>query len=217
MSKHPSLVVHRPGRVIFSMRFPGLLEFFQVVAAAGRERSAPRFSKPSDWRRLVALGAMVITLAGLGLAHLLFYNWIPDYIPGIAAIFGGALLSIGIIRIARPAFYLDWIAVGLIYTGLGAILSGQPALVPTDSFVLFCLVFLGSAVLRLWIGATCSNQNGRAWLTAGAGAGVFCVVWLVATRVAAMRIVPDIVLCVDLSIYGLSIARFGYSLRKPVE
>lgn len=217
MSTRSPLIAHRPGRAIFQKRFPGLLEFCQAAAAAGRKRSARRFPNPSDPRRIVVLGAMLITSAALGLAHLVFGNWIPDYIPGIAAIFGGALLSIGIFRIARPAFYLDWIMVGLIYTGLGVLLSGQPGLVPTESFVLFCTVFLVSALLRLWLGTTCANDNGRVWLTAGAGTGLFCVVWLVATRVAAMRIDPDIVLCVDLSMYGVSIARFGYSLRRPAE
>ncbi len=104
--------------------------------------------------RLVALGAIVVNLAALGLTGPIFGSRLADYSPGFPAIFSGAMLCIIVIRIGRPALYLDWIASGLLYIGLGSLLSSHAVTASPMAFALFCALFLASALLRIWIAAT---------------------------------------------------------------
>ena len=128
---------------------------------------------------------------------------------GLSAIFGGSMLCIAVVRIGRPAIYLDWVVSALLYIGLGIVLAGHSALVSTPVFGLFCFLFIASALLRTWTGATLEAGGGTAWLIAGGLTGLFCVAWMIFMRLGAIDVDPDFVLSVDLMVHGVSIAGFG--------
>jgi hypothetical protein len=153
-----------------------------------------------------------MNLAGLALAHAIFNGNTPNG-SGLSAIFGGLMLWMAVIRIGRPAIYLDWIVSALLYISLGFALASNSALGSTLVFGLFCFLFIASALLRTWIGATLEAGGGTAWLTAGGLTGLFCVAWMIVMRLGAIDINPDFVLSVDLMVHGVSIAGFGISLR----
>lgn len=202
-----------PGRAFRTLRVPDLLSSLHAAVEARRRRMAERFHGPSDWLRLVVLGSLLITLALPALVGSIPNLKVEGYSPGMASMFGGLLLAIIIVRIGRPAIYFDWIAVGLLYVGIGVLLSANPWLSPVRAFVLFCLLFTASALLRTWIGVTL-DARGSDWLTANGLTALFCVAWAIGCRVmAASRPSPDVIVAVDLMLTGLSIAGFGLSLR----
>jgi uncharacterized membrane protein HdeD (DUF308 family) len=199
-----------PPRTALPARLSSLLS--TLGTAARRNRVAGRFTGPVDWLRLVVLGVVLVNLAALALAHAIFNGNTPNG-SGLSAIFSGLMLWIAVIRIGRPAIYLDWIVSALLYIGLGFVLAGHAALVSTHVFGLFCLLFIASALLRTWIGATLEAGGGTAWLMAGGLTGLFCVVWMIVMRLGAIDVNPDLILSVDLMVHGVSIAGFGLSLR----
>jgi hypothetical protein len=64
------------------------------------------------------------------------------------------MLCVIILRISRPAIYLDWIVSGLLYIGLGGALASQAMSSSASALTLFCVLLLATALLRIWI---CSN------------------------------------------------------------
>ncbi|WP_454919098.1 hypothetical protein [Xanthobacter sediminis] len=185
------------------------------VLRVRRNRVAGRFHGGVDGLRLVVLGVLLMCLASLALAGPLFQTRIPDYGPGYSAMFGGLMLCIAIVRIGQPALYLDWIASGLLYIGLGLTLLWLSIAASTLLVPLLCILFLASALLRLWIATTIDSPgDGTAWLAAGALTGLFCAAWILVMEFAEGDIDGDVVLSVDLMLYGLSIAGFGLSLHR---
>lgn len=174
-----------------------------------------RFRRPSDWIRLVALGILLVDLAVLSFMNTLTGWGMNGYWPGMGAIFGGLLIAIIIIRVARPALYLDWIAVGALQAALGLILSRDPQLAAAPGFALFCLVFVALGLLRLWIGVTLEPGKGAASLMAGGLTSLFCVAWVMLDRFAAIGVASDVIVATDLLLTGFSIVGFGLALRHP--
>src|SRR3546814_20050831 len=90
----------------------------------------------------------------------------PGYWPGMSAIFGGLLISIIILRIARPRIYWDWAALGILEVGLGVLLKLDPLLASAlDSLLFFCL--LAMAAVQLCVIGT-SLRPGKPWAWLGA-------------------------------------------------
>lgn len=217
MSCQPPPGGHPPGRVPILARVPGLLRFARAVRAQ-RKRSAMRFCGPADGLRLVGLGGVLISLAALALAPVLFDHVVDASRTGFPALFGGGVLCVFILKLAWPAPYLDWLAVGILYVMLGALVADDRALASGMDFALFCTLFLTSAALRAWIALTSGRgQRLEASLSASAVTGLFCVLWLVVTRGAPTLAGPDFVLSIDVLIFGVSIAGFGLLWRKEIS
>src|SRR3546814_20636128 len=78
----------------------------------------------------------------------------PGYWPGMSAIFGGLLISIIILRIARPRIYWDWAALGILEVGLGVLLTLDPLLASALDSLLFYGLLAMSAVQLCVIGTS---------------------------------------------------------------
>lgn len=196
------------------MRVANVLHLCHKAVQKRRGKISDRFNQPNGGLRLIMLGVLLIDLAVIALSVDFFNLRLPDYWPGMASIFGGLLISIIIIRISRPKLFWDWIALGTLHTTLGFLLTKSPSLWSSQSFVVFCALLLATAILRLWIGATLVQWNGRSYLLASGLTGLFCTGWAVATRLTSSPTSPDFILAVDLLITGLSIAGLGLSLRQ---
>lgn len=185
-----------------------------IDAISSRRRlTANRFRQPTDWIRLVMLGILLINLAALSLIQSLTDRRMDGYFPGMGTIFGGLLIGIIILRIARPAVYLDWIAAAILQVSLGFFLAQQPGLLSGSTFALFCLIFIILGIVRLWIGVTREPGKGAASLMAGALTSLFCVTWAVFDRFATLGVSPDVILATDLILTGASVIGFGLASK----
>jgi hypothetical protein len=193
-------------------RFPISPSALRDATFRRRCNTRGRFRGPYDWKRLFALGIVLINVAAIGIANVVLDRGLGAYRPGMASLFAGLLLSIIMVRIGRPQLYLDWIAKGIFYSWLGSILLGDPALESVWSFSLFYILLVG--LLIIWIGATLGPDDGRAWLVAGGLSNLLCAAWATVDRCVAQHIEPDLVLSTSLLLLGLSICGFGLSLRK---
>lgn len=121
------------------------------------------------------------------------------------AIFGSVLLSIVMIRIGRPIFNLDWIPSSLLYFMLGLLLSANSrCLLSADS--------LGAVTALDW----CHTRRGvwyslvgREWLTR-----LFCIAFLIVSRLAVLPTNLDVVPAVDLCLKGVSLPVSTFSAGK---
>ncbi len=205
---------HRTGHVFPHQRAPSFLPRLRRLICSGREVGQNRFRKPSDWLRVVALGIILVDFAVLSLANRFLDRNFEGYLPGLGPMLGGLLFAIIIMRLARPAFYPDWIAIGALQAAMGCIVCVDEGLRSSVAFLLFCCLFLGLSLLRLWTGETIRPHRGAASLLAGGFTTLFFVAWLVADRSLGLGAGPDIILAADLLVAGFTMVAFGLSLRS---
>lgn len=204
---------HRTGHVFPHQRAPSLFPQLRRFIHWGRESGANRFQKPSDWMRIVALGMILLDFALLSLANRFLERNVEGYLPGLESILGGLVFAIIILRLARPAFYPDWIAIGLLQTVMGCVVSIDPELHSAGAFSVVCSLLLALSGLRLWTGEMVRPRRGAASLLAGGGTTPFLILWLIADRHFGLGTGPDMVLAADLLVAGFTIILFGLSLR----
>ncbi|MBS0251333.1 MAG: hypothetical protein JSR78_09740, partial [Proteobacteria bacterium] len=138
--------------------------------------------------RLLVLGALVISMALMGLAHSMLGPFSPLYRPGTGSTYGGMLLAIITFRIGYPKLLADWIALGGLYAALGLLVAKSPLLTVGTQFTLFSVLLTASAVLTIWLGATHSfganGQDGFSHyaLVAAGIAGLLCVAWAITSH-----------------------------------
>ena len=182
------------------------------------ERTSGRFGAPGNWRRLCALGAMLLGLAGLPVASFLVGGPTGDYLGGLASIVGGLLQVLLMLRIGGPDIYGDWVSLGLLDTCLGVVLTFDPGLALWTSSALFTLLLAASSLLRIWIGLTLATGSAFTWLGTSGLMGLFLLLWLWGATNAFSgfdRLVAvDLVLRVDLLLRGAAIVGFGLSLPR---
>lgn len=208
---------HRTGHVFPHQRAPSLFPQLRRFIRWGRESGANRFHKPSDWLRIVALGVILIDFALLSLANRFLERNFEGYLPGLGSILGGLLFAIIILRLARPVRYADWIAIGAFQAALGYLVCVGNGLRSPAFFLLFCCLFLGLALLRLWVGETFRPRRGAASLLAGGWTTLFFILWLIVDRCFRLGAGPDIILAADLLVAGFTMVSFGLSVRTTKD
>lgn len=204
---------HRTGHVFPHQRAPSFLPQLRRLVRRGREAGPSRFRKPSDWLRMVALGVILVDFALLSLANRFLDRSFEGYLPGLGPMLGGLLFAIIIMRLARPASYPDWISIGVLQAAMGCIVCVDQGLRSSAAFLLFCCLFSGLSLLRLWVGETIHPRRGAASLLAGGYTTLFLVVWLIFDRCLGFGTGPDIILAADLLVAGFTMISFGLSLR----
>ncbi|NTF00099.1 hypothetical protein G6M16_024450 (plasmid) [Agrobacterium tumefaciens] len=176
-------------------------------------RSHERFGGGRDWRRLIALGTIVVNLSALGLLSSSFGRPMPDYWPGMPAIFSGLVIAIIIMRIGRPKIYWDWVSLGALEITLGVLLKNDPVL----ASALYALPFYGllamSAVQLGVIGASIKPNKAWTWLGAGGAANIIVTTLGCIDHFTSKSISAETALMTTLMIIGLSLIGLGKSLR----
>lgn len=208
---------HRTGHGFPHQRAPSFLPQLRRLIRNAREVGQNRFRKPSGWLRVVALGVILVDFAALSLANRFLDRNFEGYLPGLGPMLGGLLFSIIIMRLARPAFYPDWIAIGALQAAMGCIVCVDESLRSSAAFLFFCCLLLGLSLLRLWVGETIRPHRGAASLLAGGLTTLFFVAWLVADRSFGLGVGPDIILAADLLVAGFTMMLFGLSLRPDKD
>lgn len=198
-------------------RVSNLLRLLKSATIRRRREVWDRFRGPYAWWRLFTLGILLVDLAALALANSILGTGLIDYRPGMAAIFGGLLLSIIVIRLGRPELYLDWIMNGALHVAFGLLLVKDSMLTTGWSFTMFTLLLLASSLLTIWIGATLAVPGGRAWLIASGKTSLLCVAWIIFDPGAVPIVKPDFVSAVELLLLGFSILGLASAVRRNVE
>jgi len=203
---------HPPRRALAAARVSATLGRVQRMILKRRATTARRFRKSSDSIRFVVLGVLLIDFAALALVNAVIDGSLGGYWVGMAPVFGGILIMIIIVRVARPALYLDWIALGVLEVILGLLLADGPFVYGLSFLLPLFLCFGMLALLRVWIGLTLPPGKGAASLLAGGLAGLFCLSWMIVDQFIISVVEPDTILAVDLLLTGLAIVGFGLSL-----
>lgn len=168
-----------------------------------------RFGGGHNWRRLIALGTIIVDLTVLGF----FSSSSWGYWPGMSAVFSGLLISIIIFRIGRPKIYWDWAFLGALEISLGIMLKTDPFLVSALNALLFYGLLAMSAVQLCVIGASLKLRKAWAWLGAGGIANLVVTTLGCLDHFTSKIISVETVLLTTLMIVGLSLIGLGVSLR----
>ncbi|WLE00507.1 hypothetical protein PX860_26820 (plasmid) [Agrobacterium leguminum] len=204
---------HRTGHVFPHQRAPSLFPQLRRFIRWGRESGANRFHKPSDWLRIVALGVILLDFALLSFANRFLEQNFEGYLPGLGSILGGLLFAIIILRLARPVFYPDWIAIGVLQTTMGCVVSIDPQLQSAGAFLVVCSLLIALSGLRIWTGETIRPRRGAVSLLAGGYTTLFLLLWLIADRCFLLGTGADMILAADLLVTGFTVILWGLSLR----
>lgn len=175
-------------------------------------RDDERFSGGHDWRRLIALGTIVVNLTLLGFLSSSAGRLMSGYWPGMSAIFSGLLIAIIILRIGRPKIYWDWAALGAFEISLGVLLKMDPLLASVLHALLFYGLLAMSAVQLCVIGAY-MNPKAFTWLGAGGMANIIVATFGCLDHFTSKTISAETALLTTLMITGLSLIGLGMSLR----
>lgn len=139
---------------------------------------------------------------------------LPDYVPGMASMFGGLIICIIMLRLSRPAIFLDWTLFGLVQVVLGIhVQAGLSSAVPIGA-VTFYFGLMVSSMLLIFIGAQAHFPEGRAWLLAGGISSLLISVASLAETFISGYLGPDNTLLITLTIAGLSVVGMGVSLKN---
>ncbi|WP_152025791.1 hypothetical protein [Agrobacterium tumefaciens] len=180
-----------------------------------RQARQNRFDGNGDWRRIMALGVVTVDFAILG-----FFSsaaGLSGYMPGTASMFGGLIICIIMLRLSRPAIFLDWTFFGIVQVLLGIqVQTGLSSDVPVGT-AMFYLGLVASAVLLIVIGIQTHLPEGRAWLLAGGICSMIISVASIAEAVTSGHLGPDNTLLITLMIAGLSVVGMGVSLKKKTS
>ncbi|MRH98636.1 hypothetical protein [Agrobacterium tumefaciens] len=172
-----------------------------------------RFEGSEDWRRILALGVVTVDFALLG-----FFSSasgrLSGYMPGMASMFGGLIICIIMLRLSRPAIFLDWTFFGIFQVLLGMqVQIGLSSEIPLGTAI-FYFSLVASALLLIVIGIQTNFLEGRAWLLAGGLCSLILSVASIAEAVTIGHLGPDNTLLISLLIAGLSVVGMGVSLKK---
>lgn len=181
-----------------------------------RNRNQNRFEGDYDAGRLVILGIVVIDLAAIAIANDVFGKLIINYWPGMASLFAGLLFAIIIIRLGRPALYIDWVANGVLHVCLGIVLTNDAYLLSTWFAISFYTLLIACGLTTTWIGVTLPFGNGRPSFVAGGLASLVVAASAIFDRLVTQAIAPDTILASLLLLLGLSTSYLGLSLRRKV-
>lgn len=174
-----------------------------------------RFDGNGDWRRIMALGVVTVDFAILGFFS--SASGLSGYMPGTASMFGGLIICIIMLRLSRPAIFLDWTFFGIVQVLLGIqVQTGLSSDVPVGT-AMFYLGLVASAVLLIVIGIQTHFPEGRAWLLAGGICSMIISVASIAEAVTSGHLGPDNTLLITLMIAGLSVVGMGVSLKKKTS
>lgn len=191
----------------------GLMSKFGALVSSRRVTLRNRFKGPSQWRRLLCLGILLIDFAIIGIAASLYQLSLIAYEAGTAAVTGGAALAIIIFRIARPSLAFDWILVGAILIGVGLALMRDPSMSSVSTFVVFSMLLTTLSIALIWIGAITSPTGGRASIMAAGFTALLCTAVTIVIQITAPVLPPDIVASVILLLIGMSLFGLALSLR----
>lgn len=178
-----------------------------------RTQGNERFSGGHDWRRLIALGTIVVNLTVLGFFSSSARTLTAGYWPGMPAMFSGLMISIIILRISRPQIYWDWVSLGALEIGLGIMLKTDPLLVSALYALLFYGLLAMSAVQLCVIGAFMRPVKAYTWLGAGGIVNILVTMLGCLDHFTSKIIAVETVLLTTLMIVGLSLIGLGMSLR----
>ncbi|WP_147181636.1 MULTISPECIES: hypothetical protein [Alphaproteobacteria] len=177
------------------------------------DRDNKRFSGGHDWRRLIALGVIVVDLTVLGFLSSSLGRVTWGYWPGMAAMFSGLLISIIIFRIGRPKIYWDWAVLGALEIGIGITLKTDPLLLSPLGSLLFYGLLAMSAVQLYVIGASTKPAKAWTWLGAGGIANMVVTTLGCLDHFTSKTISAETAVLTTLMIIGLSLIGLGTSLR----
>lgn len=191
-----------------------LMSKWSALVSSRRVALRNRFKGPSQWRRLLCLGILLIDFAIIGIAASLYQLSLIAYEAGTAAVTGGAALAIIIFRIARPSFALDWIFIGAILIGIGLTLMRDPSMSSVSTFVVFSMLLTTLSFALIWIGATTSSTSGRASIMAAGFTALICTAVTIVDHTKTPALHPDTVASVVLLLIGMSLFGLALSLRR---
>jgi uncharacterized membrane protein HdeD (DUF308 family) len=131
--------------------------------------------------------------------------------------FGGAAITLFIVKIGRTKLYIDWIMNGALYSALGLSLIGSVEHDETWSQMPFCALLMVSGVMRVWLGSTARPRSGGVWLCLSGGIAFISGFVALTGWALEMPLPPLLVMAGDLLLFAISIVRYSFELSASAS
>jgi uncharacterized membrane protein HdeD (DUF308 family) len=169
-------------------------------------------SNPTDCRRLMFLGLIVVLFGAITFADEYRPRAIVGNLNGNSAIYGGLAIIIVILKLGlgRGKIWINWILAAAFYFGAGLVVQSDNTLPYTIFSIMLCTLFLLSAFSRISIGLSASPQGAAVGMFYS---GILATIGAILIGIALayhMRAAPQFIISLDTISLGVSIANFGY-------
>ncbi|MBC7204378.1 MAG: HdeD family acid-resistance protein [Pusillimonas sp.] len=166
------------------------------------------------WGWFVALGAIMVVLGLVALAHVVAATLVSVLFIAVLMIIGGIGQLIHAWRLKQMSGFVFWTIGGVLYLGAGVLALFRPEAGASLLTLLFGATLIGSGALRLWIWFNNRAQQGWQWL-ALSGAVTLLVGLLIAFGWPGNSVwVLGLILGIDLLIQGWTLLFIGLALRS---
>ncbi|WP_414463597.1 hypothetical protein [Hyphomicrobium sp. DY-1] len=179
---------------------------------SSRTVSAKRFSKKTDWLRLIVLSFMISLYCLIGFLLICYQATSSNLAIGMTAAFTGITTIVMTSKIARPDIYLDWMLNGAFVAVAGLILVNDK--INDLQFAASGALLLLSALTRVWIGITAYPRRAAQWIGDSGYLGTVGALWAGCALIFDWKPSLPTVLEIDIFVEGLCIAAFGIALHR---
>jgi uncharacterized membrane protein HdeD (DUF308 family) len=166
------------------------------------------------WGWFVALGAIMVVLGLVALAHVVVATLVSVLFIAVLMVIGGIGQLIHAWRLKQMSGFVFWTIGGVLYLGAGVLALFRPEAGASLLTLLFGATLIGSGALRLWIWFNNRAQQGWQWL-ALSGAVTLLTGLLIAFGWPGNSVwVLGLILGIDLLIQGWTLLFIGLALRS---
>jgi uncharacterized membrane protein HdeD (DUF308 family) len=165
------------------------------------------------WGWFVALGAVLIVLGIVAMAHIFTATLVSVLFIGAMMLVGGAGQIIHAWRIKHIAGFIFWTLSGMLYAGAGLIAIVDPEVGASALTLLLGATLIGAGALRLWIWFNNRAQAGWLWL-ALSGVITLLTGMLIAVNWPGNSVwILGLLLAFDLLLQGWTAMLIGFALK----
>ena len=179
-----------------------------------RHTNKYRFAGDSDWKRVVLLGILLVSISALSLLDTFIPRHLPGHIAGSSAIFGGMAIAILVSKISRGASCGDWLLSGGAYILAGIAFASDEAFLRFSTAAYMIAFLLACGLFRIWIGLTSYPSDASPSMTNSGLVTLLCALWTALAWAQGSPQIAATALALDTLFCGVAIVAFGAALKN---
>lgn len=173
-----------------------------------------RFAGDSDWKRVVFLGILLVSISALSLIDTFIPRHLPGHIAGSSAIFGGMAIAVLVSKISRGASFGDWMLSAGAYILAGIAFASDEAFLHFSTAAYMVAFLVACGLGRIWIGLTSYPNDVSPSMTNSGYVTLLCALWTTLAWAQGAPQTAATVLALDTLFCGVAIVAFGSALKE---
>lgn len=179
-----------------------------------RHSKENRFAGESDWKRVVFLGILLVSIGALGLLDTFLPGHLPGHIAGSSAIFGGMAIAVLVSKISLGVSYRDWLLSAGAYLLAGIAFASDEAFLHFSSAAYMIAFLVACGLVRIWIGLTSNPSDASPSMVNSGCVTLLCALWIALAWAQGSPQTGATALALDTVFCGVATVAFGVALKE---